>query len=67
MVNSICASTAGFKQGQGKPQFFFCGICGEWHRVGFDDDCRNDESRFTYDQLDAKYGIGGWVEAPQPK
>lgn len=49
-----------------KPQFYFCGICGEWHPAGSDGDCRDDANRFTYDQLDAKYGVGGWAEVNMP-
>ena len=64
--NGYVQECANLEQGNGKPQFYFCGICGEWHRTGFYGDCRDDASRFTYDQLDAEYGAGGWVEAPHP-
>ncbi len=40
--------------------YYECGICGHLHRVGFNGDCRQDDARFTNDQLDAKHGIDGW-------
>lgn len=39
-----------------------CGCCGHLHRPGYTGDCRNDEARFTFDQLDAVHGPDGWTE-----
>jgi hypothetical protein len=33
------------------PVFFECGCCGHYHREEFWGDCRQDDERFTYDQL----------------
>jgi len=30
-----------------REQFYECGICGAFHRVGFDGDCRDDRERFA--------------------
>lgn len=55
------------------PQFYDCGICGHYHPINWDGDCRDDANRFTTDQLDEKYGVGefgkdgdGWEEVPMP-
>lgn len=39
-----------------KPVFYDCEICGHFHPWDRDGDCRDDANRFSYDQLDAKYG-----------
>ena len=54
------------------PEYFECGCCGEFHpvilnpvRPRFDfvgPDCRDDENRFTWEQLNAKHGADGWKE-----
>lgn len=44
------------------PQFYTCGTCDHYHRKGYLDDCRNDEERFTADELDEKFGAEGWEE-----
>lgn len=58
-----------------KPKYYLCGGCGHLHPFGWTGDCRVDENRFTYDQLDEKHGkqdvdfaagdfsrTDGWVE-----
>lgn len=54
------------------PEYFECGCCGYMHPVilnatapRFDyvgPDCRDDENRFTLDELDTKHGVAGWKE-----
>lgn len=48
------------------PRFYDCGICGHFHPVNWDGDCRDDVNRFTADQLDARYG-DRWEEADPPE
>lgn len=43
-----------------KPVFYDCEICGHFHPWDWDGDCRDDANRFTYTQLDAKYGADGY-------
>lgn len=39
-----------------KPVFYDCEICGHFHPWDWKGDCRDDANRFSYDQLDARYG-----------
>ena len=43
-----------------------CGICGHYHPIAWDDDCRDDANRFTADQLDEKHGASEWLEVDMP-
>lgn len=47
---------------EGKPKFIECGCCGCMHPLNFSGECRDDDNRFTLDQLDVKYGVLGWEE-----
>ncbi len=47
---------------EGKPKFIECGCCRCMHPLNFSGDCRDDDNRFTLDQLDNKYGVLGWEE-----
>lgn len=47
------------------PQFYDCGICGHYHPVNWDGDCRDDANRFNPDQLDARFGENGWEEVDE--
>lgn len=49
-----------------KDVFYDCGICGHYHPIDFNGDCRNDDYRFTQAELDELYGADGWGEAPMP-
>ena len=48
------------------PTFYECGICGSYHSILWDGDCRQDNARFDPYDLDAKYGSNGWTEVPMP-
>ncbi len=48
------------------PQFYECGICSHWHNVEWDGDCREDDVRFTINDIDDKYGPYGWEEVEMP-
>ena len=48
------------------PEFYECGICGHMHPINWNGDCRDDANRFTYDELDAKYGEDNWQEVDMP-
>ncbi len=48
-----------------KPMFYQCGCCEDYHRVDFFGDCRQDDERFDPYQLDAMYGVDGWMEITQ--
>lgn len=50
-----------------KPKFYECGICGCFHKLEFNKDCRVDNQRYALDQLDAKYGPLGWETAAPPE
>ena len=39
-----------------KPQFYECGICGQYHSIKWNGDCRQDNARFNPEDLDAKFG-----------
>lgn len=55
------------------PEFFECGCCGEYHpaqpfpaknrirHVLSSPDCRDDENRFTFEQLESNFP--GWIDA----
>lgn len=45
--------------------YYLCGICGHYHPADWNGDCREDQARFTGDELDRKHG-NGWVEVPMP-
>lgn len=45
--------------------FYSCGICGCYHPVGFDGDCREDDSRFAAGELDEQFGVDGWAEVAE--
>jgi len=47
-------------------QFYECGICGHYHPIEWDGDCRDDTNRFSGNQLDDKFGQDGWEEVPMP-
>lgn len=46
----------------GKPTFYECGCCGHLHPLKWDGDCRDDNNRFTADELDTRYGENKWTE-----
>ena len=35
-------------------RFFECGCCGHFHLMTFWGDCRDDNNRFTYDEMEQK-------------
>jgi ribosomal protein L37AE/L43A len=41
--------------------FFLCDQCEHYHPEGFDGDCRDDDNRFTAEELDDTYGEDGWT------
>lgn len=43
-----------------KPKFYDCEICGHIHPWDWDDDCRDDENRFTCEELETRYGTDGF-------
>lgn len=49
-----------------KPVFYECGICGHFHSAEWDGDCRQDDARFTADQLDELHGPFEWEEGDMP-
>jgi len=53
---------------KGLPQFYDCGICGHWHPIEWNGDCREDRFRLTTDFLEEEYGQEGqcWQEVPMP-
>jgi hypothetical protein len=48
------------------PKFYSCGICGSYHSIDWDGDCREDQARFDPEQLDAAHGVTGWEEVDMP-
>lgn len=56
------------RNAEGKPRFYLCGICEHLHPASWDGDCRDDNNRFTYDELDKQYGEQdeGWECVPTP-
>ena len=49
-----------------KPKFYECGICGAYHSVNWNGDCREDKARHFADELDKQYGLDGWEEVSMP-
>jgi len=49
----------------GKPQFFRCGCCDQYHPKGWTGDCRDDRHRFNADDLDAAFGSLSWEEVDE--
>lgn len=45
--------------------YYLCGICEHYHPAAWDGDCREDQNRYTEDELDRKHG-SGWIEVPMP-
>jgi len=48
------------------PKFYDCGICEHYHPIEWNGDCREDSARFTYKDLEYKYGMFGWTEVDMP-
>lgn len=52
-----------------RPRFYRCGCCEHLHPADYYGDCRDDEARFTDDEVERLYGregeVGGWLELPQ--
>lgn len=44
------------------PKYYRCGICECFHPLEWNGDCRDDENRFTPDELNDKHGGFGWEE-----
>ena len=49
-----------------KPKFYECGICGHFHFLDFNGDCRDFNCRFTSSDLDGAYGPLNWEEVEMP-
>jgi hypothetical protein len=51
------------KQPEGPTEIVGCGCCGHYHRAAYRGDCRNDEERFTIDQVEDFFGNEGtgWI------
>lgn len=50
---------------KGKPIFLECGSCNMYHPESFFGDCRDDEYRWTIDEIEKEFGDqidGGWIE-----
>ena len=45
--------------------FYLCRCCEMYHPLDWWGDCRDNDNRYTPDDLDKEYG-DGWVEVPQP-
>ena len=43
-----------------KPIYYDCGICDHFHPWGWNEDCRDDANRLTYDDLDKRHGENGY-------
>ena len=52
--------------GTGLRRFYACDICGGLHHLSHDEDCRDDESRFGFGDLNDAFGPLGWAEVPAP-
>ncbi len=48
------------------PKFYECGICGHWHSLEWNGDCREDDARFFTSDLDERYGPFGWEAVDMP-
>jgi len=44
--------------------YYDCGICGQYHPIEWNGDCREDASRFTLDELDSEHLV---ASCPVPK
>lgn len=42
------------------PYYIECGCCGHFHEPEYYGECRDDDHRFTWDELDARHGENGW-------
>ena len=51
----------------GLPAFYECGICGHVHVPGFTGDCRDDDHRFTWSEIEKNVGKEGkdWLRTDQ--
>lgn len=49
-------------------QVYSCDICGAYHRLEWDGDCRENAERLQIEDLEAKYGEEGkaWIEVDMP-
>ena len=45
-----------------KPTYYECGICDHLHAAWWDGDCRQDNARFTMEDLEDMHGPEGWQE-----
>ncbi len=45
---------------QKQPAYYDCGICGHFHNVNWNGDCREDDARLTFDDLDTLHGENQW-------
>lgn len=59
---SVADEPANINQETKLPVFVECGSCGQLHPTNFGGDCRDNDNRFTADELDGKYGAGKWEE-----
>ncbi len=61
------AADMAYEEAQSKlPKFYECGICGAWHRLEWNGDCREDAARWFPDQIDKLYGAHGWTAVEMP-
>jgi hypothetical protein len=49
-----------------RPQFYDCGICGSWHSILWNADCRDDANRFACDEIDEALGAFNWDAVEMP-
>lgn len=49
-----------------KPRFYDCGICGCWHSLAWNGDCRDDANRFACDEIDDALGSFNWEAVEMP-
>ncbi len=47
-----------------KPTYYDCEICGHFHNVEWNGDCREDNHRHSYADLDARFGENQWNLVP---
>ncbi len=47
------------------PKYYECTICGHFHPLEWNGDCRDDVNRFTEEQLEEKHGQN-WEPVPMP-
>jgi hypothetical protein len=48
------------------PRFYECGICGCWHSIAFNGDCRDDSNRCAADEIDDALGSFSWEAVEMP-